>query len=399
MREEKFVGKIAIVWGKWGPYHFARYSGLVKMYGKENCLGIALAGKSSTYQWKPVGDDFINGRIVTMNPHKEQETLSPWKTGIQLFRLLKKESIRFVFLPSYWPARSFAILIAARLAGVKCIMMNESHAATEQAKGISRWIKKQIIKLFHAGLVGGTPHIEYFTSLGMKRERLFKGYDVVDNDYFAEQSAQARNSSAEFRTKLGLPENYILNLGRMVEKKNLSLLVSAYADYVRKGRPGVSLVLIGSGEQEHGLRQLARREGLSVSDLTGGGIPAGHSTVFFGGFRNIEENPLFFALAKLFVLPSTREEWGLVVNEAMACSLPVLVAAKAGCATDLVMDNINGFRIDPSDRDELVERISVILDDATVQGRMGIESKKIIDNWDCDFFAENALRAVRAIVS
>lgn len=59
-------------------------------------------------------------------------------------------------------------------------------------------------------------------------------------------------------------------------------------------------------------------------------------TVFFYGFRQIEENPVFYALAEAFILPSLKEEWGLVVNEAMACSLPVIVSRTAGCAEDLL---------------------------------------------------------------
>ena len=70
-------------------------------------------------------------------------------------------------------------------------------------------------------------------------------------------------------------------------------------------------------------------------------LPATHheenrGTVFYYGFRQIEENPVFYALAEAFVLPSLKEEWGLVVNEAMAAGLPVIVSHTAGCAEDLV---------------------------------------------------------------
>jgi glycosyltransferase involved in cell wall biosynthesis len=222
----------------------------------------------------------------------------------------------------------------------------------------------------------------------------------------------------DYRKAYGLPKRYFLSLGRMVEKKNLSTLVEAYARYVKSaverdaGRarppdapgtcvmesntagpaealrdgpqakaqpyPGetghsshvtrhspISLVFVGSGELEEALESQARALGLRVVDRRGiswqssvgsrpaldGGQEAGqaasrqlttddsveqHGTVLFYGFRQLEENPVFYALAEAFILPSLYEEWGLVVNEAMACSLPVIVSRTAGCAEDLL---------------------------------------------------------------
>ena len=244
----------------------------------------------------------------------------------------------------------------------------------------------------------------------------------------------------DYRKAYGLPERYFLSLGRMVEKKNLSTLVEAYARFARASvekhgawsmehgdgesaaRYSVpALVFVGSGELEGALREQARSLGLRVVDRTGVGprdqrakgqpkagdqksevsgtddcklttensaesdrgavasrkaetlkdgkaeatdgeasgsasatahryaaatethdsLPATRDqencgTVFFYGFRQIEENPIFYALAEAFILPSLKEEWGLVVNEAMAAGLPVIVSRTAGCAEDLV---------------------------------------------------------------
>jgi len=296
-----------------------------------------------------------------------------------------------------------------------------------------------------------------------------------------------------YRKAYGLPERYFLSLGRMVEKKNLSTLVEAYARFARASvekhgagsrehgekkhgagsmeqranltencklntehcPPG--LVFVGSGELEDALREQARSLGLRVVDCTAAGsqssgvsrqegtaanckLQTEHSlendrgAVFFYGFRQIEENAVFYALAEAFVLPSLKEEWGLVVNEAMACSLPVIVSRTAGCAEDLLPlsesvqcsvgsvqsgenadaddcrlktensleQRSNGFIFDPKSSDALSEALRRIAEGetadggdaaATLKAEMGRRSREIVAKFGCENFARQALRA------
>jgi 1,2-diacylglycerol 3-alpha-glucosyltransferase len=311
----------------------------------------------------------------------------------------------------------------------------------------------------------------------------------------------------DYRKAYGLPERYFLSLGRMVEKKNLATLIAAYGRYCDEwrepesaeiGRRGdqtsdesarqapASLVFVGSGELESALREQARALGLRVVDRTewkagereqGSGdggqetgplargahgserqssetrdsLPAtSHEencgTVCFYGFRQIEENAVFYALAEAFVLPSLKEEWGLVVNEAMAAGLPVIVSRTAGCAEDLLPEatasrssqcsvgsvqfggsettenckpqtenslelRSNGFVFDPSSVDALSEALRRIAEGetadggaeparqpigkpaATLKAEMGRRSREIVGKFGCENFARQALRA------
>lgn len=389
--------KIAVIWGKWGPYHYARFHTLVKLIKKDFCIGVALAGKSSEYAWSLFENSITQTKLYTANPEKEHEKLSPLIIGWQLYLFYRREKIDIAFLPSYWPASSLAILIAAKLAGVKCIMMNDSHAGTEKAKGITKWFKKKLINLFEAGFVAGTPQLKHFISFGMPKEKIFIGYDVIDNEYFIKKSNLVESRAQAIRCQLGLPQHYILNLGRMVYKKNLSLLIEAYA-LNNSSKASHALVLIGSGPEESNLRNLALKKGLLVKNLIAGQIPE-HSanTVFFGGFRQIEENPAFYTLADVFVLPSIEEEWGLVVNEAMACKLPILVSKYAGCAIDLVKDGVNGYQFDPTDINEFNILLKNILSDTVLKESMGYKSREIIQNWGCELFATNAINSINTV--
>src|SRR5206468_3929765 len=118
-------------------------------------------------------------------------------------------------------------------------------------------------------------------------------------------------------------------------EKNLSRLIRAYHLYREQDTVEPwDLVLVGGGPEEISLRRQ-----VNESALKG---------VWFAGTRQIDDLPIYYALAKCFVLPSVSEPWGLVVNEAMASGLPVLVSDRCGSA-ELVQNGNNGFVFDPLD--------------------------------------------------
>ena len=115
----------------------------------------------------------------------------------------------------------------------------------------------------------------------------------------------------------------------------------------------------------------------------------------FTGHKKADELPPLYAFAGCFVLPSTREPWGLVVNEAMACGLPVLVSERCGCAEDLVVAESNGFTFNPSRALELTHYLHQISGLTSVQRTlMGKASARIIRNYSpANFGREIALIA------
>ena len=110
------------------------------------------------------------------------------------------------------------------------------------------------------------------------------------------------------------------------------------------------------------------------------------------GHLAYDQLPIAYGLARVFVMPSKTEQWGLVVNEAMAAGLPVLVSHSAGCSQDLVEQGVNGYTFDPSDPNDLAQlliRMSTSADLAS----MGRESQRIIRLWGPSRFAEGLMSA------
>jgi glycosyltransferase involved in cell wall biosynthesis len=397
---------------------------LKRQAGPHQVHALELASQSSDYAW----NRSEAADLITLCPDAVTESLSfreVFQCARRAFSELKLEAC---LLPSYSPKPSLAALLAAKSLGIRTVMMNETHAGTARARGIGACVKRRLVGLFDAALVGGAPQKRYFASLGIPEERIFTGYDAVDNDHFAQRADEVRDHWSEFRDQYELPEHYFLSLGRFVAKKNLTTLIRAYRN-VLEASPGcqTQLVMVGSGEQEPALHTLCHELHLPIYSK----MSAGKGTrkmalewnppgVHFYGFRQIDENPVFYALADAFILPSLWEEWGLVVNEAMASGLPVVVSEAAGCAEDLLRSGRpplangrtaglglqsgdlagrirqNGVVFDPNSPESLAAALLVLVSDPELGRAMGRASREIIRDFSCEVFARNALLAARA---
>jgi glycosyltransferase involved in cell wall biosynthesis len=240
-----------------------------------------------------------------------------------------------------------------------------------------------LVKLNSAGLAGGTPHKDYLIQLGLAGKQVFLGYDVVDNGYFQRETEKARSDDANLRCQHGLPEKYFLASARFVEKKNLFRLVEAFAQYRELAGKSETwnLVLLGDGPLKTDLKKLISELGLK-------------SFVHLPGFKQYHELPVYFGLAGAFVHASTTEQWGLVVNEAMASGLPVLVSNRCGCAMDLVSPGVNGFQFDPVNVDKLAQQMLKISTDNFPLADFGEASRRIISTWGPERFAGGLRDAV-----
>src|SRR6476660_5185429 len=275
--------------------------------------------------------------------------------------------------------------------GIPMIVMSESSRQDEPRSSWKEAIKRRIVGLYSAPLVGGEPHVEYHAELGMPRERIFSGYDVVDNHYFRQKAEEVRSQRSEVIQKYALPENYFLASARFIEKKNLTRLIRAYAEYrdrlqgtgvtdsgYNRGAPW-DLVVLGDGP----LRETLNSQ---LSTLNR------NEHVHLPGFKPYDELPVYYALANAFVHASTSEQWGLVVNEAIASGLPVIVSDRCGCAPELV--NGNGFTFNPTNEDELVTRLLEMASFSDEERKqLGENSYRIAANFAPERFGEGLERA------
>ena len=389
------------MWGNWGPYHMARFEAfrsLADTHGID-VVGLELFASSPTYGWDrpPTPEGLI--RLELAGPDTTFRARQTLGTAVPALWRCRPD---IVFVPSYWHW-SLVLNATGRMRGAQIVMMNDTHAGTAAATGWRAALKGIIVRRFDGALVAGQPHVRYFSGLGLDESRIICGYDVIDNESFATAAAAARTNAPGVRKRLELPERYVLSLGRLVPKKHLGLLVEAYARLVRSAtRTDVaSLVIVGSGECESELRARCVEARLPVIDhgvgTNGAASMASDPGVHFYGFRQVDENPSFYALAECFVLPSPEEEWGLVVNEALACGTPAIVARTAGCAEDLVAPWAPDLLVDPHSVDDLARALRpFVLGDAGPGART--PPPELMQSWGVDRFATSAVELTERLV-
>ena len=385
--------KLAVIFDNFGPYHLAR---LQAAAGLCDLLAVEISARSAEYVWRNEATATTFRRLTILEENSNganatQELLQ------RLDRTLSQFQPEAVAVPGWSSRAAFGALRWCADAGVPAITMSESTTWDEQRLGWKEWIKRRLVRLCSSALVGGSPHRDYMLQLGMPDDRVFLGYDAVDNEYFATKTEALRHQRTEVRKKYGLPEHYFLASARFIEKKNLPRLLQAYARYralcqksegrsqgseissksdVRPLSAGVwHLVILGDGPLKSDVCRLVSE--LSLQDC-----------VLLPGFKQYPDLPAYYGLASAFIHASTTEQWGLVVNEAMASGLPVLVSNRSGCAVDLVQEGQNGFTFDPNDFEALAKLMLRLTQSPAAQlTEMGDASREIIADWATNRFA------------
>lgn len=230
------------------------------------------------------------------------------------------------------------------------------------------------------GLHIGEQNKRYLLRYGLAEKRLYPTRYCVDNTFFQGEAARLASGRDRVRNLFGIVDDspVVLFCGKLVGKKQPELLVRAFAR-VRAHNP-CWLLLVGEGPLRRDLERLVDR--LEVPN------------VVMTGFLNQSEVANAYVAGDVFVLPSAlHETWGLVVNEAMNFSLPVVVTDKVGCATDLVRPGWNGFIVNNASQDELVEALTALVRDSALRTQLGSNSRKLIGEYGIEACADGIVAA------
>lgn len=337
-------------------------------------LAVQIAGSTSVYPWSLSSKAPF--RLFCLFEGRDDVNLGFTETFWAAFSFMRHHNVDAVAVPSYWPASSLAIIAASFLCNCRLVIMTDSYNETGSKSWYTRYAKSFLLSLADSVFVAGTPHFWSMRELGVPSSRLRIGYDCVDNAYFEDRSGMRPQWSSR------LPRHFFLSLGRLIQKKNLRLVIKAFRIACSKGAGGVrNLVFVGEGPERESLIEFAEEMGLTVvKDGTVIDCSKVDGAVIFYPFVSSSDAAVFYGLADAFVLASPIEEWGLVVNEAMACSCLVLVSSTAGCAADLVDDGKTGFAFDPNDSESLANLFLAVhesnhkLDAVRRNGRARVDS-------------------------
>lgn len=277
-----------------------------------------------------------------------------------------------------WQRRA---VVAAARRGVPVLIRGENwSAAMPDPAGLLGWTKRawrrRLFRRVQGFLAIGRCNHDYYAAHGVPEGRLFSMPYAVDNDFFAARATAAAGERDELRRQLGVLQEQpvLLFVGKLTARKCPDLLAAAWT---RAGWPGnrPALLFVGDGAMRDAVGRIAPE-------------------AIFTGFRNQSELPGLYDLADLLVVPSRREPWGLVVNEAMACGTAVVASNEVGAAYDLVGPETGGvFR--SGDVEALAATLSSCL---TRSGALGRAARQRIAGWDFEAGVRGLKAALDAVV-
>jgi glycosyltransferase involved in cell wall biosynthesis len=263
-------------------------------------------------------------------------------------------------------------LTAARLLKLPVLMRTDSTLG-DRPRGRAKLAVKKVFFLLlrhmvHGILSVGRKNAEYWRDALGSRVPIFPIPYAVDNDYFRRRSAEAASDREMLRRDLnlrpGLP--VFLFASKLQPRKRCMDLIEAFLRLApAQGDDPAAYLLIAGDGQERAAIEARIRESQAAN-------------IRMLGFQNQSELPRLFDLCDAFVLPSIHEPWGLIINEVMNASRPVIVSDQVGCAPDLVRDGVNGFIFPATNVDALSGVLRRFLDDPSLALRMGREAAQTI---------------------
>jgi glycosyltransferase involved in cell wall biosynthesis len=239
---------------------------------------------------------------------------------------------------------------------------------------------KTMVSGADACIAVGSRSKQYLEMLGARPPDIFTAYSTVDIAHFELVSSRARLTRDQRKEALGIKRRQVvLYCGQFIERKGIRDLVDAFA-IVKREFEDVALLLVGYGPLQADLEWRVRELGLA--------------DVHFVGHAEVDEIPALYALGDIFVLPSTEETWGLVVNEAMACGLPVVVTDAVGSGPDLVEQGANGFVVQARNVEALANRVGELLRGPSLIAAFSRRSSELIHRFTPESAADQFAEAI-----
>ena len=269
--------------------------------------------------------------------------------------------------------------------GAVPILFRGDSTLLDEGPGLKRPLRRIFLKWVYRfvdkALYVGANNKAYFMAHGLKESQLVFTPHAIDNSRFFDQGDKYQAESEEWRSKLGFkPEDIVIEfVGKLEAKKNPGILLQVAE---RTVDPRIKFLFVGNGELEADLREKARTI----------------ANVQFLDFQNQRVMPVVYRMANMLILPSQGpgETWGLALNEAMACSLPVIASDRVGGAVDLIKPGRNGFIFASGNPDDLQQKLTEMINNCSLT-EMGKQSVEIIGSWSFEHIVNAVRKSVNVI--
>jgi 1,2-diacylglycerol 3-alpha-glucosyltransferase len=365
------------------PYRIPLFNSLAPQPGLELHVIFLSETDPSLRQWEIYRDEI----------KFSYQVLPSWRRRIGKYNLLVNREMtgalsvaapQVIVCGGYSYLASWQCLLWSRRQRIPFLLWSESNERDSRRRApMVEFLKKKFLRRCTRFIVPGQSARAYLRAHGVDNENIFTAPNAVDNDLFSIAAARVRSQAEQLRQDLALPERYFLFVGRFVREKGVFDLLEAYAKLDAHLREQMGLVFVGDGPLRRALEEQAAR------------ISPG--TIRFKGFVQRDNLAKYYGLAEALVLATHSDTWGLVVNEAMACGLAIILADVAGCAPDLIKAKWNGFLIQPKDISSLAAAMASLAAKPDLCKSMGTNSRQHIACFTAEVWADSMHSAINSV--
>jgi glycosyltransferase involved in cell wall biosynthesis len=273
---------------------------------------------------------------------------------------------------------------------IPLVFMTDSNILGETSKSKIKLLFKHLVlgkflfKNASGFLTSGTANEEFYRYYKVPNKKIIRMPFSWGYESFLDESEKIKDRRQETRQKmqLALHDFVILYVGRFSEEKSPMLLLQAY-HMVNSSRK--KLFLVGDGPMRKDLEDYVKNHAVSG--------------VEFFGFQPKESLFHFYNIADVLVMPSKRETWGIVVNEAMCFGLPIIASDKIGVAVDLVKHEQNGLIFPTENSQALARAIETMMSLPPKDlARLGRASKAMIEHWVASYHPSEQLKKLLTLI-
>ena len=296
-----------------------------------------------------------------------QSPLQAWR----LARWIRSIQPDLVIVAGYYPRFHLLLALVLRLLGQRIGLRSDNTLRHTSLLGWRGWLRRQAVgriqRLFHSWHPVGDQALAYLRELSGTDRPSFRFAYAVDNDWLARRSTVERSGRAQWLADRGWPADAFVVLGilKWTPREDPLTLVRAFAR-LQRHCPRARLVLVGDGP----LRVLVRQAIAAIQPL-----------VHCPGFVAYSALPQWYGYADVFVHPCPDEPWGVSVNEAMACGVPVLAAEGVGAGEELIEPGRNGLRFSNGDAETLASQLQQLAEQPQRLRAMGAAARQAVAVW------------------
>jgi hypothetical protein len=333
--------RVVIFHGFIPPYRIPLFRELSNRF--PNIQFIIASAMEANRQWRA---DFGNLNVIIQKSMdvnmwwrtKDFKELMPVHLPIDSLVLLFRLRPQVIVCPHFGAQTGWAVIFRLLRPRTRLIIWATTSEKTEAGRGWFRTtIRKIMVACADGVIINGQSGRNYLRTLGMADERMWTVPYSIDNSAFHQDSAP------------DLPRqdaHSLLFVGQLVPRKGLDRFLRILSGFMLE-HPQIrcSFDIAGTGPQQKEFEEIQLPQNLKVRFL---------------GSVGYDELPAVYARSSIMVFPTLADEWGVVVNEALASGVPVLGSVYSQAVESLIHDRVNGWKFRPDDDADVLRALEEV---------------------------------------